>query len=104
MSKVMAAKRKPKSNDSTDLYLYGERVKGKKAINKITAAGGLDKYAAQGRGKPGGLREYNAGLNRLSKPIGGGTPARTSSSSGGNGALYTRLMGHLGSGLKRGSK
>ena len=100
----MATKRKPKSNDSTDLYLYGERVKGKKAIENIQAAGGVDKYAARAHGKPGGLREYNAGLSRLSKPIGGATPARTSTSSGGNGALYTRLMGHIGGGLKRGSK
>ena len=100
----MATKRKPKSNDSTDLYLYGERVKGKKAMENIKAAGGGDKYVARAQGQPGGLRKYNTGLRGLSKPIGGATPARTPSSSGGNGALYTRLMGHIGGGLKRGSK
>ena len=81
----MATKRKPKQpgDDGMDRYLRNERLKGQKVIANIKSAGGISNYLSQG---------------------GSATPARTSSSSGGNGALYTRLMGHIGGGLKRGSK
>tara|TARA_R110000822_G_scaffold126818_1_gene262044 strand:- start:28 stop:273 length:246 start_codon:yes stop_codon:yes gene_type:complete len=81
----MAVKRKPKQtgDDGMDRYLANERLKGKRVIADVKSAGGLSNYLSQG---------------------GSTTPTRTSNSSGGNGALYTRLMGHIGGGLKRGSK
>ena len=80
----MAAKRKPKQS--------GDDGKG---MNRRTQDNSLGPFPQPSRfsGRP-----VNATRG------GSSYPSRTSSSSGGNGALYTRLMGHLGSGLKRGSK